>query len=66
MENKPWYTSKTLWANILAGIATLSVAFGFDLGLTPETQVTIIGGFMAVLNIVLRLVTNQPIGTPSA
>lgn len=63
MESKHWLTSKTLWVNIIAGVAAVSTAFGLDLGLTPETQTAIVGGIMAVANIVLRLVTKQPVGT---
>lgn len=57
MEEKSWYLSKTLWVNVLAGIAAVTGAFGLDLGLTPETQTAIVGGVMAIVNIVLRAVT---------
>ena len=55
--DKKWYVSKTLWANVIAGIATVSTAFGLDLGLDADTQVAVVGGVMAVLNIVLRVIT---------
>jgi hypothetical protein len=58
---KKWYQSKTLWANIVAGVATVSTAFGLDLGLDAETQVAFVGGIMAVVNIVLRIVTKGPV-----
>lgn len=57
MEEKSWYLSKTLWINVLAGIAAVSGAFGLDLGLTTEVQTAIVGGVMAIVNIVLRAVT---------
>ena len=63
MNDKSWYTSKTLWVNIVAGIATVSTAFGLDLGLDAETQVAVVGGLMALLNIVLRLVTKGAVTT---
>ena len=63
MNDKAWYTSKTLWVNIVAGIATVSTAFGLDLGLDAETQVAVVGGLMALLNIVLRLVTKGAVTT---
>ena len=62
MNNKPWYASKTIWANIVAFAATLAVIFGVDLGLTPETQAEIVAAVLAAVNIVLRLVTTQGIG----
>lgn len=58
---KKWYQSKTVWANILAAVATLAGVFGLDLGLTPEVQAQIVGGIMAVVNIVLRFVTKDAI-----
>ena len=61
MYEKSWYTSKTLWVNAIALVATLAGAFGIDLGLTPEVQTQIAVGFMAVVNIVLRLVTKKPL-----
>tara|TARA_R110000787_G_C13411596_1_gene444239 strand:+ start:1052 stop:1240 length:189 start_codon:yes stop_codon:yes gene_type:complete len=60
MEKK-WFKSKTLWVNLVAGIATVSTAFGLDLGLDAETQVSIVGGLMAVINVVLRIVTKGPV-----
>lgn len=57
METKPFYLSRTLWVNVVAGIAAVSTAFGLDLGLTPEAQTAVVGGILAVANIVLRLVT---------
>ncbi len=60
---KTWYQSKTLWANIIAGVATVALAFGIDLGLDPETQVSLVGGIMAIVNIVLRFTTSTAIGS---
>lgn len=54
--------SKTLWVNVVAGIAAVGTAFGLDLGLDAEQQTAIVGGIMALVNIVLRFVTKQPIG----
>ncbi|MCH8103755.1 MAG: hypothetical protein IIB28_11445 [Chloroflexi bacterium] len=61
IEPKPWYASKTLWANIIAGAAAVAGAFGVDLGLDPETQVKLAAGIVVVMNIILRLVTKQPL-----
>ncbi|MEK9751596.1 MAG: hypothetical protein VW338_00070 [Rhodospirillaceae bacterium] len=57
MDTKPWYASKTLWINLVAGIAAVGGAFGVDLGLDTESQTALVGGVMAVVNIVLRLIT---------
>jgi hypothetical protein len=62
MDVKPWYLSKTLIVNVLAGIAAVATAFGLDLGLDAEKQTAIVGGILAVANVVLRVVTTQPVG----
>lgn len=61
METKPFWASKTLWVNAIAMVAAVSGAFGVDLGLDPETQTAIVGGVMAVVNIVLRLTTDKAV-----
>lgn len=60
---KPWYASKTLWANLIAFAAAVAAGFGLDLGLDAETQGSLVVGIMAVVNIVLRLMTKTAIGT---
>lgn len=61
-ETKPWYLSKTLIVNVLAGLATVLGVFKIDVGLTPEVQAQLVVGILAVANIVLRLVTKAPVG----
>ena len=61
MDSKPWYASKTIWANAITLIATVSVSFGFDLGLTEAVRAEIVVGVLAVVNLVLRLMTTQPV-----
>lgn len=61
MDSTKWWASKTMWANAIAGIAAVSGAFSLNLGLTPDAQVALVGGVMAVVNIILRLVTKTPI-----
>ena len=58
---KRWYASKTIWANIIAGNVTLAGLFGLDLGLTPDVQAQIVTGVLAVVNIILRFVTKEPV-----
>ena len=53
---KLWYTSKTLWLNIVAIVAIiLQGQFGYSL--SPELQVA----FLALINIALRAVTKTEI-----
>ena len=59
--SKPFWASKTLWANLVAFIAVLATTFGLNLGLDPETQLALVGGVMAVVNVVLRYMTTVPI-----
>ena len=63
MNNKPWFASKTLWANAVMVIAAVSAAFGLDLGLDPETQLTVVIGIMGIVNAVLRFTTKSAIGS---
>ena len=63
METKSWYASKTLWVNALVFIAAVSGALGFDLGLDAETQTAIVGGAMALVNVILRLVTTTSVSS---
>ncbi len=58
MSAKPWYLSRTLWANVgavlgAAGLAAVST-------ITPTTAVGVAG--LAALNVVLRAITGQPLG----
>jgi hypothetical protein len=57
--SKKWYTSKTIWLNIIglviAAAGELSNAF-------PAGQVAKVMGFVLTIgNIILRLITTQPI-----
>ncbi len=61
MESKPWYASKTIWANLVAFAATVAVIAGVDVGLTPEVQAEIVAAVLAGVNIVLRLITREAI-----
>ncbi len=56
MQSKPWYQSKTLWLNALALGVHVATSY---LGVTsiPDVNPTV----LAVANLVLRLVTKQPI-----
>lgn len=61
MENfKKWFTSKTVWFNLIAGIVAIST-YLMDLGLTAK-QLEILGAVVAIGNILLRFNTSKPIG----
>jgi len=55
-------TSKTIWVNVLALVASLlAVLAGSDLLANQETALAVIIGVQGAVNIALRLVTKQPI-----
>ena len=59
MDTKVWWSSKTIWVNIVAGVAAIAAGFGIDLGLTAEVQSQVVVGVMAAVNIALRVVTSS-------
>ena len=54
MNTKRWYTSKTLWVNLLA-IAALVAQTEFGYLLDAEAQAAL----LAVINLILRVVTKK-------
>jgi hypothetical protein len=58
MENKKiWWTSKTVWLNVLALIGSLAVAYGLEESRWAEISAV----SLAVINLILRLVTKDEI-----
>lgn len=57
--SKPWWASKTIWANVIGFAAAIAAGFGFELA--GETVTALTTGVLAVVNIVLRFVTKEPI-----
>lgn len=57
---KPLWQSKTFWVNLLGGIST---AIGTYSGLIPAKYTPAIMAAGGMINIILRLLTNQPIGS---
>lgn len=56
IETKKWYSSRTLWANLIAlGGVVLSGNFGIQLT-AEETTASLV-----VLNMLLRIITKQPL-----
>ena len=61
VDKKAWWSSKTLWLNLVAGLALVAQSqFGFVID--PEAQ----AGILAVVNLALRLVTKEPVGLKDA
>lgn len=61
MDSKPWWASRTVWVNAVAGVGSLATAFGLDLPLDAGQQAALVGGIMAAINILLRLITTKPV-----
>ena len=59
-ETKPFYSSKTLWVNVI-GIAAIIAQAQFGFIIDAQTQAAI----LAVINMILRAVTKQPLSTSS-
>lgn len=60
---KKWYQSKTIIVNLLAAVvAVAGAAQGTDLIAEYPTAVAMFGALVSGANILLRLVTNLPIG----
>lgn len=54
--SKTWYTSKTLWANVI-GIGVIAVQSQYGYVVDAGTQVTL----LALINIALRKITKEEI-----
>lgn len=60
---KPHLNSRTLWANALALILALLLAFGVDLKIDGEQQAAIVTVIITVVNILLRLDTKHELNS---
>jgi len=54
---KAWYTSKTIWAQIVGVVAAVATAAGVHVLENPETQAMVVGVAVALATIVLRIVS---------
>ena len=61
METKSLLESKTLWLNVAAIIIAL-LAMPEVVGILPVTWLPYIAAITAVLNVIVRMYTTQPIG----
>lgn len=58
MDQKPFYTSKTLWFNLLAVAVFVAGSFGYA-DFLPDPDLLALAA--AVLNLGLRFATRQPV-----
>ena len=68
---KKWYQSKTIWANIIAGLLSLIALFDATtlalLGIENTTKyLGILGLITTVVNLILRAITNKGIGNENS
>lgn len=73
MNSKPWWASKTVWANVLMIASLTAATLGFPpcgpelpegaqcIPLGTEEQAAIVGGIMGAVNLVLRVWTRKRI-----
>ena len=60
MASKPWYASRTVWLNVVAGVTLLGAYLTGDID-KHEALYQFGTMILALLNVILRLRTNQPI-----
>lgn len=53
---KKWYTSKTIWVNVIAAVS-LFVSSQFGYKISTEVQ----AGIIAAVNVILRIITKEPL-----
>lgn len=60
---KSIFASKTFWANII-GMAAMAAPYIHPAGAvlaSPEVQATLVGAALGVANVVLRVITHEPV-----
>ena len=60
---KPFYKSKTFWFNVLFLVVSIAEAFGYADFVPGGDVQNLAVGLIAVVNILLRFVTREPIHT---
>ena len=60
MNPKPWWQSKTIWINGLTAVLTIGAQLA-DV-LPPAWSAKILSG-LAVVNVILRAITTQPVAS---
>ena len=54
-QEKKWYTSKTLWVNLLSILAILAQTYAGNDIVSPEIQAALLG----IINVILRVITKE-------
>jgi hypothetical protein len=58
---KSWWTSKTIWTNLMALVGSILISYGFDASQWAEIATVL----LAAANVALRLVTKDEIALQS-
>jgi len=61
MNAKPWYKSKTIWANVIVIVVAIGLYLQTQPGVIPDQYAVYFAAFLGVLNIILRFLSDQPI-----
>ncbi len=59
---KPFWKSKTFWVNVLTLVISALTMIAGSETIDPQVVAIITGIAIPILNVVLRFVTNEPIG----
>ena len=62
VELKSWFKSKTVWFFALYLLVNVAGMFGFNAYQPSAQGAEIVGIVVAIIGIILRLVTKQPLG----
>jgi len=60
MDSKGWWQSKTIWVNIAALVTAIGVWAQGGFG-SAGVMAIILPALMPIINIILRIITKQPI-----
>lgn len=60
-KGKPFWKSKTLWFNLLFLVVYVAQQYGFAEFIPSDDVQNIAIGLVAVINIVLRIITKEPV-----
>jgi hypothetical protein len=60
MDAKKWYLSKTFWFNGVALVLMVLAQFGYT-GELPEEWSALAPAILAIVNLILRAITKQPL-----
>lgn len=61
MDSKPWWQSKTVWFGLLMVLVSIANLFGYADWQPTQEELAVILGVVGLVQILLRLVTKQPI-----